>query len=175
MTQKLYIPIGIPGSGKTTYWRERFDKEHVLRISRDDINTMLSEDVYTQNINNVIKDSEQVVLESAINAGFSVYIDRVNLTPNSRKRFINKALTINKKMYVVGLYFTPDLQEALKRNIDRPDKTTKQKDSLLEYIPEAFKLITAPTFEESIDEIIYIDSNGNTTSMETLREFNKSD
>ena len=55
MTQKLYIPIGIPGYGKTTYWNDHFDKEQVLRISRDDINSMLSGLVFTQNINSVIK------------------------------------------------------------------------------------------------------------------------
>lgn len=175
MTQKLYIPIGIPASGKTTYWNDHFDKEQVLRISRDDINTMLSGAVYTQNINNVIKDAETTLLESAINTGFSIYIDRVNLTPKSRKRFINKAKNINSKLYVVALYFEPNLKEAVLRNESRTDKTLDQREKLEDFIPEALRTLTEPSFDESFDEIHYINPDGTTSRVEKLREFNKED
>ena len=173
MTQKLYIPIGIPASGKTTYWAEHFDKEQVLRISRDDINTMLSGAVYTQNINNVIKDSENVILESALQAGFSIYIDRVNLTPKSRKRFINKAKNIKRDLYVVALFFEPDLKEAVVRNESRTDKTLDQREKLEEFIPEALRTLTEPSFDESFDEIHFINSDGTTKRVEKLRELDQ--
>jgi predicted kinase len=175
MTQKLYIPIGIPASGKTTYWDNHFDKEQVLRLSRDDINTMLSGTVYTQNINNVIKDSENIILGSALEAGFSVYIDRVNLTPKSRKRFINKAKAIEPKLYIVALYFEPNLKEAINRNDSRVDKTLDQREKLEEFIPEAQRLLTEPTFEESFDEIHYLKSDGTTSRVEKIRELDQED
>jgi len=173
MTQKLYIPIGIPASGKTTYWNDHLDKEQVLRISRDDINSMLSGPVYTQNINNVIKDSENVILESALDAGFSLYIDRVNLTPKSRKRFINKAKNIKPKLYIVALYFEPSLKEAVLRNDSRTDKTLDQREKLEEFIPEATRLLTKPSFDESFDEIHFIKPDGTTNRVEKVREFDQ--
>ena len=173
MTQKLYIPIGVPASGKTTYWNNHFDKEQVLRLSRDDINTMLSGPVYTQNINNVIKDSENVILESALKAGFSMYIDRVNLTPKSRKRFINKAKNIMKNLYVVALYFEPNLKEAVLRNESRTDKTLDQREKLEKFIPEALQSLTEPSFEENFDEIHYINPDGTTERVEKFRELDQ--
>ncbi len=173
MTQKLYIPIGIPASGKTTYWNEHFDKEQVLRLSRDDINSMLSGAVYTQNINNVIKDAENIILESVLEADFSIYIDRVNLTPKSRKRFINKAKNIKSKLYVVGLYFKPDLKEAVLRNDSRTDKTLDQREKLEEFIPEAKRILTEPSFDESFDEIHFINPDGTTDRVEKVRELDQ--
>jgi predicted kinase len=173
MTQKLYIPIGIPASGKTTYWNSHFDKEQVLRLSRDDINTMLSGATYTQNINNVIKDSENIILESALEAGFSVYIDRVNLTPKSRKRFINKAKNIKQNLYVVALYFEPNIKEAVTRNDSRTDKTLDQREKLEVFIPEATRLLTEPSFDESFDEIHFIKSDGTTNRVEKVRELDQ--
>jgi predicted kinase len=173
MTQKLYIPIGIPASGKTTYWNEHFDKEQVLRLSRDDINAMLSGTVYTQNINNVIKDAENIILESVLEAGFSIFIDRVNLTPKSRKRFINKAKSIKPKLYVVGLFFKPDLKEAVLRNDSRTDKTLDQREKLEEFIPEAKRILTEPSFDESFDEIHFINPDGTTDRVEKIRELDK--
>lgn len=175
MTQKLYIPIGIPASGKTTYWNEHFDKEQVLRLSRDDINAMLSGAVYTQNINNVIKDAENIILESVLEADFSIYIDRVNLTPKSRKRFINKAKNIKSKLYVVGLYFKPDLKEAVLRNDSRTDKTLDQREKLEEFIPEAKRILTEPSFDESFDEIHFINPDGTTNRVEKVRELDQKD
>jgi predicted kinase len=173
MTQKLYIPMGIPASGKTTYYNEHFDKEQVLRLSRDDINSMLSGTVYTQNINNVIKDAENIILESILKAGFNIYIDRVNLTPKSRKRFINKAKSIKPKLYVVGLYFKPDLKEAVLRNDSRTDKTLDQREKLEEFIPEAKRILTEPSFDESFDEIHFINSDGTTKRVEKVRELDQ--
>ena len=173
MTQKFYIPIGIPASGKTTYWNEHFDKEQVLRISRDDINSMLSGSVYTQNINNVIKDTENIILESILDSGFNLYIDRVNLTPKSRKRFINKAKNIKPKLYVVALYFEPNLKESVLRNDSRTDKTLDQREKLEEFIPEAKRLLTEPSFEESFDEIHFIKPDGTTNRVEKIRKLDK--
>ncbi len=173
MTQKLYIPIGIPASGKTTYWNEHFDKEQVLRLSRDDINAMLSGAVYTQNINNVIKDAENIILESVLEADFSIYIDRVNLTPKSRKRFINKAKSIKPKLYVVGLFFKPNLKEAVLRNDSRTDKTLDQREKLEEFIPEAKRILTEPSFDESFDEIHFINPDGTTDRVEKVRELDQ--
>ncbi len=175
MTQKLYIPIGIPASGKTTYWNEHFDKEQVLRLSRDDINAMLSGTVYTQNINNVIKDAENIILESVLEAGFNIYIDRVNLTPKSRKRFINKAKSIKPKLYVVGLYFKPDLKEAVLRNDSRTDKTLDQREKLEEFIPEAKRILTEPSFDENFNEIHFINPDGTTDRVEKVRELDQKD
>jgi hypothetical protein len=110
-----------------------------------------------------------------LEGGFSLYIDRVNLTPKARKRFINKAKSIKKNLYVVALYFEPNLKEAVIRNDSRTDKTLDQREKLEEFIPEAHRLLTEPSFDESFDEIHFIKPDGTTNRVEKFRELDQED
>jgi len=155
MTQKIYIPIGIPASGKTYYYMHNMDKETVLRVSRDDINAALSDSIFTKEISKVIRKIEISTMQLIIENGFSVYIDRTNLTPKVRKRFINKAKDVKQSIYVVGIVFDNNPELSIERNKNRNLKDDL-KAGIERFIYTATKDFTLPTELEKFDEVIYI-------------------
>ncbi len=170
MTKKIYIPIGIPAAGKTTYYQKNFDENLVLRISRDDFNDILSKGTFTSAIGKIIKNLEFAGIKEILNGGFSVYVDRTNLTPKVRKRYIKVAKETCQSVYVVALYFEPNLKDSLNRNILRADKTLTQKEGIEKWLPESLKQITMPTLDEGFNQIILLNKEGNVSKVETVRE-----
>ena len=166
MTQKLFIPIGLPSCGKTTYFFNNLSKQGILRISRDSINEMLSGDIYTDNINKICRAGEQTLLQESLVNGYSVFIDRVNLTPKSRKRFINKAKNFQNKLCVIGIFFQSCIKTCLNQNEERIDKTLKQRQELEDFIPKANQFLIPPNFDEGFYEIHYINKQGNIEKIE---------
>jgi predicted kinase len=100
------IFTGIQGSGKTTYYKERFLKTHV-RISLDLLKT---------------RGKEALFLRLCLETGQKFVIDNTNPTAASRAPFIEAAKQY--RFQVVGYYFNTVLHEALARNNLRTGKET---------------------------------------------------
>jgi predicted kinase len=95
--------IGIPSSGKTTFYQQRWCDTH-LRLCAD----MLR-----------IPSRLEKLYETAVNTRTQLVLDAPNLRLEDRKRFIEKA---HKASYeVFAYYFSPDLPRALARNAARQD------------------------------------------------------
>ncbi len=155
MKQTLYVPIGIPACGKTYYYHNNMNPEEVLRISRDDINAFLSNSVYNKKISKVIRRIEISSLEAAISDGFSVYIDRTNLTPKERAKFLDTARYIYSEIKVVGIIFKVNKELSILRNRDR-DQSIDMRDGIEKFINTAIEIIQEPQEYEKFDEVIYV-------------------
>jgi predicted kinase len=128
------IFIGIQGSGKTTFYRQRFFDTHV-RISLDMLRT---------------RHRERLLFEACLKAGQSFVIDNTNPLPADRARYIDPARAAG--FPVVAYFFESTLEDAIRRNKERPGK---QKIPVAA-IAGAFRKLQPPTIEEGFSEIYIV-------------------
>ena len=128
------IFCGIQGSGKSTFFKERFFATHV-RISLDLLRT---------------RHREKLLLDACLTSGQRFVVDNTNPTRADRQRYIHEAG--QKGFAVVGYYFSSRLEEALGRNRLREGKTR---------VPDAAVRGTAakleiPAWDEGFDRLHYV-------------------
>src|SRR5689334_12105754 len=98
------IFIGIQGSGKSHFYRERFFNSHV-RISLDLLKT---------------RTRERRMLEWCLETQQPFVVDNTNATTANRKAHIEAAK--GRGFRVIGYFFEPNVTEALNRNALRSGK-----------------------------------------------------
>lgn len=128
------IFVGVQGSGKTMFYRERFSDTHV-RISLDMLRTRWR---------------EQLLFNACLQGKQSFVIDNTSPLPSDRARYIGPARAAG--FHVVAYYFETSLQDAIRRNNRRAGK---------EKIPIAavagtFKKIQPPTLAEGFDALYVV-------------------
>jgi predicted kinase len=129
------IFIGIQGSGKSTFYRERFFDTHV-RINLDMLRT---------------RHREQILFNACLSARQSFVIDNTNPTKSDRARYIAPARAAGCR--IVAYLFNSSVREAIQRNNQRKRKAK---------IPPAaiagtFKKLEPPSLEEGFDEIFSVE------------------
>jgi hypothetical protein len=132
------ILIGIPASGKSTFYRQRFFYTHV-RISLDMLRT---------------RHRERLLVDACLGARQPFVVDNTNADAKERARFIGPAHAAGFR--VVGYYLHSTVQEALERNRQRegrgriPDKGVAGVAGRLE----------VPTLGEGFDELWQVRMDG---------------
>lgn len=134
------VLIGIQGSGKTTFYLERFFDTHV-RISLDMLRTRVR---------------EEILIRACIAAKQPFVVDNTNVLIVDRTRYIGPGNRAGFR--VVGYFFHPELREALRRNAARPGKRAIPAPGVI----SAFKRLEPPSLGEGFDEIfdVTIDPDG---------------
>ncbi len=125
------IFVGVQGSGKSTFYRERFFDTHV-RINLDMLKT---------------RHREQLLFEACLAAKQSLVVDNTNPLPADRARYVAPARAAGFR--VVAYFFSIPLREALRRNNLRK---LKQKVPAVA-VAGTFKKLQPPTPQEGFDEI----------------------
>ena len=124
-TFTVAVMIVIPGSGKTTFCRERLFPSH-LYISLDQVRT---------------RSAEAELFAFALRRRKNCVIDNTNINAQERARYIPAAKAAGAQ--VIGYYFEPDLAACMARNAKRtgracvPEHAIRQK--LARFEPPSFK------------------------------------
>lgn len=98
------IFAGIQGSGKSTFYRERFFETHV-RVSLDLLGT---------------RQREALFLKTCLGSGQRFVVDNTNPRPEDRAGYIAAAKASGFR--VVGYFFETTVKDALRRNAKRTGK-----------------------------------------------------
>ena len=98
------IFIGIQGSGKSTFYKEKFFNSHV-RISMDLLRT---------------RNKEKLFLEACINTSQKLVIDNTNPLKEERKKYIERIRETNYK--ITGYFFESSVNDCIQRNNQRNGK-----------------------------------------------------
>jgi predicted kinase len=131
---ELVIFIGIQGSGKSTFYKERFIDTHI-RINLDMLKT---------------RNREKIIFSACLEAKQPVVIDNTNPTARDRQRYIPTAKQAHFK--VAGYYFTSSLESCLIRNENRPDEKIPA-----EAIVSTHRRVEAPSYEEGFEELYEVE------------------
>ncbi|WP_019584743.1 AAA family ATPase [Deinococcus apachensis] len=105
---ELVLFVGVQGSGKTSFYRERFSGTHVH----------VSKDLFPNNRNKARR--QRQLIEEALSSGRSVVLDNTNPTWEDRAGAITLARAY--RATVTGYVFVTDIQTALERNRGREGK-----------------------------------------------------
>ncbi len=129
------IFVGLPASGKTTFYQQRFAATH-RHVSKD----------HWPNLSR--KDSRQAeLIRSSLRAGVSVVVDNTNPTVADRAAIIDIAREFAAR--VVGYQFVATTREAVGRNRAREGR---QRVPDVAIFTKAKRMI-APTRAEGFDEL----------------------
>lgn len=125
------IFVGIQGSGKTTFYRERFFNTHV-RIGLDMLRT---------------RHREKILFGACIDAKQPFVVDNTNPLSSDRARYVCEARRAGFR--IVAYHFETSLRDAMRRNNRRAGS---------EKIPGAaltatLKKLQMPTLEEGFDAV----------------------
>ncbi len=126
--------IGIQGSGKSSFFKERFFTTH-LRISLDLLKT---------------RNREKRLLEVCLETDQRFVIDNTNSVRAERAKYIEAAKAA--RFQVVGYYFQSEIESCLRRNAGRPEA---------ERVPDVAIYSTAkklelPNWKEGFDKLYYV-------------------
>jgi len=132
------IFIGIQGSGKSTFFKQKFVDTHI-RLNLDMLRTRFR---------------ENLLFDACLEAKQKFVLDNTNLTRDERGKYIERAKECRFK--IIGYYFQTDLQKAIERNNLREGKARIPEKGVL----GAYKRLQMPSFEEGFDELFYVSSEG---------------
>jgi predicted kinase len=128
------IFVGVQGSGKSSYYKERFFRTHV-RINLDMLRS---------------RHRERLLLRACLEAKQPFVVDNTNPRAADRARYVQPARAAGFR--VVGYYFQAALGEALARNAARPPD---------EHVPArgvagTYRALEPPTPAEGFDALYHV-------------------
>lgn len=126
------IFIGVQGSGKSTFYKERFADTHV-RINLDMLRT---------------RHRESLLLAACIQTQQPLVIDNTNPTRDERARYIS--LLKAASMRIRGFYFKSDIASCKARNAQRAEPVP------LPGLLGTHAKLELPRFDEGFDELSYV-------------------
>ena len=131
---ELVLFIGIPATGKSSFYKERFFRTHV-RVNRDMLKT---------------RHREELLIKACLEGKMKFVIENTNLTRSVRAQYI--ALAKQASFSVVGYFFESPAIDAVQRNKLRPEQ---------ERVPAvaiwaANKRLEVPSREEGFDELLRV-------------------
>lgn len=131
---QVILLIGIPATGKSTFYKERFADTH-LRINRDMVRT---------------RHRERRLFEACLEIGQSVVVDNTNISKEVRARFIRPA--IDAGATVTGYYFRSVASESLDRNTTRSGAARVPDKAVLSMV----KLLQLPSMAEGFQSLFHV-------------------
>jgi protein phosphatase len=149
---KLYLPIGVSGCGKTTFCKEYSEKMGLVYLSSDGLRGIIGKDESDQTVSGKVFDTLRTMVSYLLSNDYSVLLDATNYNKKNRRDFLNIAKTLGKP--TIGLRFNVPIELAKQRNASRDRKVPEY------VIDNQFSRLEEPTQEEGFAVIFQIDENG---------------
>lgn len=161
----VYLTIGLPGSGKST-WSRKFaqENENVVIINRDAFRTMIK-DEYTFNFRYepFIKNATNKAIEQALEYGLDVIVDETHVKSSRRieiiqtiRNFENSYGLINTdygKTKIVYMWFTENQNNLHFRMQESRGYDAQKWEEVIHGMKSIFE---PPTKKEGFDELVKI-------------------
>ena len=156
---KVYLMMGLPGLGKSTYARDFIMNRNgsTIVVSSDDLRAALLNDIERQNENKLIFSLMRDITVNALLAGKDVIYDATNIKEDNRRKLIVDLKAHVDKLEAVGVYCVGTLLAAFNRNGGRDRQVPE---FVIEKMCKNFEIPTAR--DNYLDRIEYfsIATNG---------------
>ena len=142
----LYLMCGVPGSGKSTFLKNKIKKDTSTIISRDAIRFSIvkPEEDYFSHEDEVLEIFWKQINE-ALTAGKNVFVDQTSLTPKARKWLLQHVKGYDHANLI---WIDEDIQTCLERN--EKQRGTRS------YVPRSvIRRMSKQFIEPSLDEGFY--------------------
>ena len=141
----VVLAIGMPGSGKTTWFRRR----GVTPLSSDLLRNILFDDVEEQRYQGLVFSTLRSLLRARLIAKMPWnYVDATNLSVHERRQWIKMAKSFGYEVQAV--FFDVPLEVCLERNRSRDRSVSEE---VMRRMAEKLK---APMFEEGFAKITVV-------------------
>jgi predicted kinase len=141
----VILAIGLPGSGKSTWFKRR----DAVPLSSDVIRSMLFDDVTEQRFQDLVFSTLRSLLRARLVARMPVnYVDATNLSPHDRRGWIKMAHDFGYEVQAV--YFDVPTEVCMERNARRNRVVPE------EVMQRMAGKLRAPKFEEGFSKITVV-------------------
>jgi predicted kinase len=141
----VVLAIGLPGSGKSTWFKRR----GVTPLSSDLLRTILFDDITEQRYQSLVFSTLRSLLRARLIAKMPWnYVDATNLSPHERRQWIKMSKSLGYEVQAV--YFDVPLEVCLERNRKRERVVPE------DVMQRMAHKLRPPTFEEGFSKIVVV-------------------
>ena len=152
MNNTLYITVGLPGSGKSTYAKEFIKGKEIEYLSSDELRAVYGKSEEDQTCTNQVFGHIKRKVDEFLKDGKNVLVDATSVNRKERSDYIKTAKKHGAK--VVAIVFKMDRQGLIDRNKKRGEQGGRVVPTNI--IDRMLSKYEDPSFNEGIDVMIYV-------------------
>jgi len=148
----IYIAVGLPGSGKSTYAKNFIKDKDIEYLSSDELRAVFGKGEDDQTVTPLVFGHIKRKVDEFLKDGKNVLVDATSVNRKERADYINTAKKYGAK--VVALLFKMDRQGLIDRNKKRGEQGGRVVPDWV--IDKMLTKYEEPSTSEGIDEVIYV-------------------
>ena len=148
----LYITVGLPGSGKSTYVKNFIKDKEIEYLSSDSLRAVYGKSEEDQTVTPLVFGHIKRKVDEFLKDGKNVLVDATSVNRKERSDYINTAKKYGAK--VVAIVFKMDRQGLIDRNKKRGEQGGRVVPDWV--IDKMLNKFEEPSYDEGIDVIIYV-------------------
>jgi predicted kinase len=148
----LYITVGLPGSGKSTYVKNFIKDKDIEYLSSDSLRAVYGKSEEDQTVTPLVFGHIKRTVDEFLKDGKNVLVDATSVNRKERSDYINTAKKYGAK--VVAIVFKMDRQGLIDRNKKRGEQGGRVVPDFV--IDKMLNKFEEPSYSEGIDVIIYV-------------------